>query len=110
MARSCSWSGLRWADRRAGAVDHRQSAACPGLAKPSGQRGHVSGVVAAAAQQPCSLCRSKVTALRSQPFTALLAALPGQVWRPDAVIEIKADVESPPLQLTPPGTRYFRGG
>lgn len=32
-----------------------------------------------------------------------------QVWRPDAVIEIKADVESPPLQLTPPATRYFRG-
>ncbi|KAI7842084.1 hypothetical protein COHA_004279 [Chlorella ohadii] len=32
-----------------------------------------------------------------------------EVWHPEAVIEIKADVESPPLQLGPPATRYFRG-
>ena len=38
-----------------------------------------------------------------------MARLPEQVWHPEAVIEIKADVESPPLQLGPPATRYFRG-
>lgn len=45
----------------------------------------------------------------AQESHVLAPSLPPQVWRPDAVVEIKADLQSPPLQLPPPATRYFRG-